>query len=111
MESNSNNKVTEYLGWINSSPVMVYSKTWCGFCSEAKQVLQKAGVKYKLLELDEISEGDKVQKALEQLTGQRTVPNIFIGGTHVGGCSELKSKIKSGVVKELLNTNGIEHKL
>ena len=57
--------------------------------------------------MDKLPEGDKIQAALLEITGQRTVPNIFISGTHVGGCDDLKSKIKSGKALELLEAAGI----
>lgn len=56
-----------------------------------------------------MSDGGDIQNALEDITGQRTVPNIFIAGTHIGGCSDLKAKLKSGVVTQILNENEIPH--
>ncbi len=62
---------------------------------------------FEALELDLASDGPKIQEKLLELTGQRSVPNIFIGGTHVGGCDDMKAKVSSGVVKQLLDDNGI----
>mmetsp|Transcript_179 Transcript_179/g.192 ORF Transcript_179/g.192 Transcript_179/m.192 type:complete len:111 (-) Transcript_179:64-396(-) len=106
----SSNKVNECLAFIKTSPVVMYSKSWCGYCADAKSVLKKGAVDYKLVELDTFSEGGDVQAALYQMTKQRTVPSIFIGGTHVGGCSEFKAALKSGTAQKLLNDNGISHK-
>lgn len=50
-----------------------------------------------------LDDGSEIQNALEQLTNQRTVPNIFIGTKHIGGSSDLEAKIKSGEVKSLID--------
>lgn len=56
-----------------------------------------------------MNDGDDIQRALKDLTGQSTVPNIFIAGNHIGGCSDLKAKIKSREVIDILNTNEISN--
>ena len=61
---------------------MIFSKSYCPFCNEAKSVFKELNAEYKSIELDNIEDGDKIQKELFELTGQRTVPNIFINGTH-----------------------------
>ena len=62
-------------------------------------------------ELDKMSDGADIQNTLLEITGQKTVPNIFIGGTHVGGFSDLSAKIKNGVAINLLDQNGIHYNL
>lgn len=100
--------VTRIQGEIQSNPVIVYSKSGCPFCVQAKRSLDGIGVRYLAVELDRISEGGAVQKALAELTRQRTVPNIFIGGEHVGGCSELQAGIRNGKVPQLFQKHGIQ---
>ncbi len=92
---------------IQSQGVVVFSKYYCPFCVQAKDVLKGKGVPFKAIELDQIPQGHQMQDALKTLSGQRTVPNIYIGGTHVGGCDDLMAKISSGTVKSLLNQNNI----
>ncbi|KAL5076404.1 hypothetical protein RYX36_015388 [Vicia faba] len=69
-----------------SSPVFLFSKTYCGYCKRVKDLLKQLGATYKVLELDIESDGGEIQAALAEWTGQRTVPNVFIGGKHIGGC-------------------------
>lgn len=95
-------------GEIQVNPVIVYSKSSCPFCVDAKHILDRMRVSYLAVELNRIPEGGAVQKALSELTRQRTVPNIFIGGEHVGGCSELEAGIRSGKVQQLLQKHGIQ---
>lgn len=56
------------------------------------------------MELDQVNDGSEIQDALEEITGQRTVPNIFIGKKHIGGNSDLQGK--KGELKELLAAAG-----
>ncbi|RWW22953.1 hypothetical protein GW17_00012820, partial [Ensete ventricosum] len=62
------------------------SKTFCPFCVKVKQLLDQLGIRYKAIELNFQSDGPDMQAALAEWTGQRTVPNVFIGGKHIGGC-------------------------
>ncbi|XP_017973607.1 PREDICTED: glutaredoxin isoform X1 [Theobroma cacao] len=71
---------------VSSNQVVVFSKTYCGFCNRVKQLFTQLGASYKTIELNQESDGDDMQAALLEWTGQRTVPNVFIGGIHIGGC-------------------------
>merc|ERR1712112_513965 len=67
---------------------MVFSKTTCPFCTKIKQLFESLKIEYEVLELDQISDGADVQAALLEKSGQRTVPNVYINGEHVGGCDD-----------------------
>ena len=56
----------------------------------------------KIIELDEIDNGAEIQEALLDLSGQRTVPNVFIKGMHLGGNDDTQSAGSSGQLKEML---------
>ncbi len=81
-------------------PVKMYTTQVCPYCLQAKALLKQRGV----LTIDEIridldpAERDRMM----QLTGRRTVPQIFIGETHVGGCDELVALDKRGGLRPLL---------
>ncbi|KAI0835826.1 putative glutaredoxin [Hypoxylon sp. FL0890] len=89
---------------IDENPVAVFSKTYCPYCAASKRLLDSLGAKYKLVELDEAPDGSAIQDALYEISGQRTVPNIFIGKKHIGGNSDLQAK--SGELKNLLTEVG-----
>jgi len=74
--------------YVNNNKVMMFSKTTCPFCSKVKQLFEQEKIKYEVLEIDQIAEGPAIQAALAEKTGQRTVPNTFINGEHVGGCDD-----------------------
>ncbi|KAI1463389.1 putative glutaredoxin [Daldinia caldariorum] len=85
---------------INENAVAVFSKSYCPYCSASKRLLDSLDAKYKVVELDKIPDGSAIQDALEDISGQRTVPNIWIGKKHIGGNSDLQAK--SGELKSLL---------
>ncbi len=72
-------------------------------CIATKQLFQNIGVKAKVIELDTMSNGSDIQAALETFTGQRTVPNVFIKGKHVGGNDKTQAAHKSGELQRLLS--------
>ncbi|KAH3665582.1 hypothetical protein OGAPHI_003769 [Ogataea philodendri] len=88
---------------ISSHKVFVASKTYCPYCAAAKKTLQSE-VKNDLfiLELNTIDDGAEIQDALAQITGQSTVPNIFIAGEHIGGNSDLQALGKARLEEKLI---------
>ncbi|KAK4568695.1 hypothetical protein RGQ29_004197 [Quercus rubra] len=91
---------------VSSNPVVVFSKTYCGYCKRVKQLLIQLGASYKIIELDEERDGSDIQSALADWTGQRTVPNVFIGGKHIGGCDTIMEKYQAGQLVPLLTEAG-----
>lgn len=91
---------------VSSEPVVVFSKTYCGYCNRVKQLLSQLQVKNKMIELDEESDGREIQAALAEWTGQRTVPNVFINGKHIGGCDVVMAKHQQGQLVPLLAEAG-----
>ncbi|XP_039123050.1 glutaredoxin-like [Dioscorea cayenensis subsp. rotundata] len=91
---------------VNTNPVVVFSKTYCPYCVRVKELLTKLGTTYKTVELDVEGDGSEIQAALAQWTGQRTVPNVFIGGNHIGGCDNVTEKHNGGKLVPLLTEAG-----
>ena len=58
--------------------------------------------------MDEIENGEGMHAALKSYSGQRTVPNIYIGGVHVGGNDDTQAKAKNGKLKKLLDSAGVK---
>jgi glutaredoxin 3 len=88
---------------IAQNKVMVFSKTYCPYCSKAKDALTKLKVPFEAYELDVRADGADIQTALQELTGQRTVPNIFVNQKHVGGCDATLAKIADGSFQKMLS--------
>ncbi|XP_034673579.1 glutaredoxin [Vitis riparia] len=91
---------------VSSTPVVVFSKTYCGYCKRVKQLLSQLKATHKTIELDQESDGAEIQSALREWTGQSTVPNVFIAGKHMGGCDSVMEKHQEGKLVPLLKEAG-----
>jgi glutaredoxin 3 len=88
-----------YAQLIMSAPkVVMYATGWCGYCARARALLQKKNVEFE--EIDADTPG--VRAEMIARSGRRTVPQIFIGETHVGGCDELMELEAAGRLDPLL---------
>lgn len=81
-------------------PVRIYTTTYCGFCVRAKDLLSKKGVPFQ--EIDVTEDDAERARLVEASGGQRTVPQIFIGETHVGGYTDLVKLDSEGRLQALL---------
>ncbi|KAG9395452.1 Glutaredoxin [Carpediemonas membranifera] len=86
---------------INSDDVVVFSKSYCPFCVRAKTELAKY-TKFTAYELETRDDGSEIQTKISQISGIRTVPQIFIKGTPIGGCDDLLNLSRSGKLKNML---------
>lgn len=83
------------------STITVYSKNFCPYCDWSKQLLQKKNVEYTEIKIDENRDGFKEMMDRTNNTA-RTVPQIFIGDTYVGGYDQLSALDKEGKLDPLL---------
>jgi len=76
--------------FVSEDPVVMFSFSTCPFCRRAKDFLDEKGVKYEVLELDELegNAGNEIRANLGRKTGRTSVPSIFIGGNYIGGCND-----------------------
>ena len=81
-------------------PVTMYTTAVCPYCIRAKQILKAKGVEH----INEIRVDAQPQERMKmmEITGRRTVPQIFIGDTHVGGCDDLMDLDQRGGLVPLL---------
>jgi len=82
-------------------PVKMYTTAVCPYCVRAKQFLKSKGV--DSIEEIRVDTDPEVRQAMMELTGRRTVPQIFIGDTHVGGCDDLMALDAKGGLAPLLS--------
>lgn len=82
-------------------PVTIYTKSTCGYCYRAKQLLTSKNVKFEEISVD----GDWAKQAemAKRANGGWTVPQIFIGDRHVGGCDDLHALERAGKLDALLD--------
>jgi len=81
------------------SNVVVYSSDYCGYCSRAKHLLASKGVDFEEIKVDG---KPQLRAAMAQKAGRTSVPQIWIGSTHVGGCDDLFALERSGKLDALL---------
>lgn len=104
------NVKTYIMNMINSTPVVVFSKTNCPFCRKTKQALSSYRLSpefYKIIELDELENMDAIQNELQKITGARTVPRVFVGGKCIGGCDDTLTAHRDGGLQKMFVEAGI----
>ncbi len=80
--------------------IEIYTSPLCGFCHAAKRLLKAKGASFT--EIDLSREPHRRGEMLSRSSGGRTVPQIFIGETHVGGCDDLYALERAGKLDALL---------
>jgi glutaredoxin 3 len=80
--------------------VTIYTTAWCPYCSAAKSLLKDKGVAFQEIDVERVqgARGTMVERA----GGRTSVPQIFIGETHVGGCDDLYALDRAGKLDPLL---------
>lgn len=81
-------------------PIEIYTTPYCGFCHAAKRLLNSKGATFT--EIDVAEEPARRPEMVQRANGGRTVPQIFVGETHVGGCDELYALERAGKLDTLL---------
>ena len=81
-------------------PIEIFTTPFCGFCHMAKRLLKSKGISFA--ETDVSRNPELRVKMMQRAAGRRSVPQIFIGATHVGGCDELYALERSGKLDPLL---------
>jgi len=79
--------------------VEIYSSDYCPFCSRAKSLLKSKGLAFKEYKVDG---NPKLKQEMVQKSGRHTVPQIWVGATHVGGCDDLFALERAGKLDTLL---------
>lgn len=83
-------------------PITLYTKDYCPYCVKAKALLARKGAAFT--EIDITHDTGRQQEMIARSGGRKTVPQIFIGDTHVGGCDDLYALDVQGKLDALLKT-------
>jgi glutaredoxin 3 len=84
--------------------VEIYTQQYCPYCHWAKELLTRKGVEFR--EIDVTADRQMRQEMVARANGSTTVPQIFIGATHVGGCDQLYALEEGGKLDALLAEEG-----
>jgi cysteine synthase A len=95
-------------------PVVLFALEWCEFCWSVRRLFAKQGIRYRSVDLDSVeyqpdNRGGQIRAALTAKTSVSTIPQIFIGGTFIGGCTDVLDACKSGRLQATLEKNGIDY--
>ena len=82
------------------APVEIYTTRYCPYCVQAKALLKRKGADFT--EVDVARDWERRSEMVERAHGRMTVPQIFIGATHVGGCDDLYALERAGELDPLL---------
>jgi cysteine synthase len=94
------------------APVTMFALEWCEFCWSVRKLFERLNVPCRVLSLDAVEfqsedRGGRIRAVLRQLTGAPTIPQVFIGGQHVGGCTDVFEAYRSGRLHEQLAAVGV----
>jgi cysteine synthase A len=96
-----------------SNPVVLFALEWCEFCWSVRKTFAAYDIPYRSIDLDSVAyqegnRGGNIRKAIEQRTGLKTIPQIYVGGEHLGGATETFDAIRDGSFQQLLEANNVE---
>ncbi|XP_043279115.1 glutaredoxin-C4-like isoform X2 [Venturia canescens] len=86
---------------VDADMVVIFSKSYCPYCKLAKEVFQKMKRQFTAIELDQRDDGDEIQSVLGEMTGERTVPRVFVNRKCLGGGTDVKKLYDSGKLEEM----------
>jgi cysteine synthase A len=97
-----------------AEPVVMFALEWCEFCWAVRKLFKAMSVAYRSVDIDsagyvEDGWGGRVRRALSAKTGLSTIPQIFVGGELVGGCTEVLNGYNSGRLQALLDRAGVAY--
>ena len=95
-----------------SQPVVMFALEWCEFCWSVRKLFDRLGIAYRSVDLDSgpFQQGDlggRTRAVVCELSGAPTIPQVFIGGRHLGGCTETFDAFKEGSLQDQLRLAGV----
>jgi len=93
-------------------PVVMFALEWCEFSWSVRKMFAHYDIPYRSIDLDSVAyqegnRGGKIRAAIQEQTGLKTIPQIYIGGKHIGGATELFDAAKDGSMADLLKANNV----
>ena len=100
-------------GIVVDEPVVLFALEWCEFCWSVRKFFGQLGIEYQSIDLDSVAyqendRGGKIRAVLADRTGSPTIPQIFVGGEHIGGATELFDAMRDGSMQQRLREGNIE---
>jgi cysteine synthase A len=97
---------------VARTPIVMFALEWCEFCWSARNLFAAMNLHYESVDLDSVAyqegdRGNKIRAVLAERTGSPTIPQIYVGGRHIGGCTELFDYQRDGGLADALSDMGI----
>ena len=94
------------------NPVVLFALEWCEFCWSVRKLMAEYEIPYRSIDLDSVAyqednKGGKIRAAIYERTGLKTIPQIYVGGEHIGGATEFFDALKDGSMQEMLEQNNV----
>jgi len=110
-------EITDFIDTVTNDaeqPVVVFALEWCEFCWSVRKFFDKLNIPYRTIDLDSVpyqqdQRGRRIRNVLGERTGMQTIPQIFIGASFVGGCTDIFDAWKDGSAQQLLKSCGVEY--
>jgi cysteine synthase len=98
-----------------NQPVVMFALEWCEFCWSVRKLFKELDISYRSVDLDSADYqkddwGGQIRSALKARTNSPTIPQIFVGNQHIGGCTETFDALNDGSLQQLMRDNGIKFK-
>ena len=93
-------------------PLVMFALEWCEFCWSLRKLFAQCGIPYRSVDLDSTAyqrddRGGQIRAVLTARTGSKTIPQVFVGGEYIGGCTETLDAFREGRLQDLLRRHGV----
>jgi cysteine synthase A len=93
-------------------PLVLFALEWCEFCWSLRKLFAQCGMPYRSVDLDSAAfqrddRGGQIRAVLRERTGSKTIPQVFVGGEFIGGCTETLNAFREGRLQDLFRRHGI----
>jgi cysteine synthase A len=97
---------------IEREPVVMFALEWCEFCWSVRKLFKQMGIAYRSVDVDSVKYqeddlGGKIRAVLALQTGAKTLPQVFVGGEHIGGATDLFDAWRDGSLQKRLDLHGV----
>jgi len=95
-------------------PLVLFALEWCEFCWSLRKLFAQCAIPYRSVDLDSTAyqqgdRGGQIRAVLAARTGSKTIPQVFVGGEFIGGCTETLDSFKDGRLQQLLSQHGVRY--
>ena len=99
---------------VEEESVVMFALEWCEFCWSVRKLFTKLGIAYRSIDVDSVEYqkedlGGRIRAVLADRTGAKTLPQVFIGGEHIGGATDLFDGWRNGNVQKRLEEGGVSY--